>query len=253
MPKISAVIIAYNEERNIGRCLDSLQKVADDIVVVDSFSQDRTEEIVKEKGARFVSHAFSGHIEQKNWAIGQAQFPHVLSLDADEALDEDLIEEIMKVKSDWQADAYYLNRLTNYCGKWIRHGLWYPDPKLRLWDSRKGAWGGQNPHDTFLMQEGSRIKRLKGHLLHYSIYSFEEHLNQIKKFTDISSKAAFANGKRSNFLKLIFSPFLKFLRGYIIKMGFLDGKEGWMIARWSAYATYLKYRKLLNIQRSEQA
>jgi glycosyltransferase involved in cell wall biosynthesis len=242
--KISAVIITFNEERNIGRCLDSLQGVADEIIVVDSFSSDATEEIVKSKGATFISHKFEGHIEQKNWAIRQAKYPHVLSLDADEALDEHLRKAINTVKDNWQGEGYYLNRLTNYCGKWIRHGLWYPDRKLRLWDSRKGAWGGQNPHDTYILEEGSRSQHLSGHLLHYSFYTFEEHLKQIKKFTDISSAAAFNNGKRSSWLKIIVSPSLKFVRAYIFKLGFLDGKAGWMIARWSAYATYLKYTKL---------
>jgi glycosyltransferase involved in cell wall biosynthesis len=247
--KLSAVIITFNEERDIGRCLDSLQGIADEIVVVDSYSTDATQEIVKSKGATFISHKFEGHIEQKNWAISQATFPHILSLDADEALDEDLKKSIKTVKDNWQYNGYYLSRLTNYCGKWIRHGLWYPDRKLRLWDSRKGAWGGQNPHDTYILKENNETLELKGHLLHYSIYSLEEHLNQIKKFTDISSAAAFKNGKRSSLLKIIFSPTLKFVRAYFFKLGFLDGKEGWMIARWSAYATFLKYSKLKALQK----
>jgi len=249
MIKLSAVIITFNEEKNIARCLESLVGIADDVVVVDSGSTDRTIELVKSAGARLVHHTFEGHIQQKNWAISQAEFPHVLSLDADEALDASLKTEILKVKGNWQADGYRLNRLTNYCGKWIKHGLWYPDKKLRLWDSRKGKWGGQNPHDTFLMEKGAKIVDLSGHLLHYSIYTFEEHLQQIRKFTDISSQAAFDNGKRSNYFKLLFSPFLKFVRAYFFRLGFLDGKEGWMIARWSAYATYLKYRKLMNLHR----
>ena len=250
MPKISAVIITFNEERDIGRCIDSLQTVADDIVVVDSFSTDKTKSIVLEKGARFIEHTFKGHIEQKNWAIQQARYPHILSLDADEALDENLTASILAIKDNWTADGYVLNRLTNYCGKWIKHGLWYPDRKLRLWDSSKGRWAGQNPHDTFIMDQGSRIENLEGHLLHYSIYTLEEHLQQICKFTDISSQAAHDNGKRSNWLKILFSPSLKFLRAYFFRLGFLDGKEGWMIAKWSAYATYLKYTKLLKLQRN---
>jgi glycosyltransferase involved in cell wall biosynthesis len=248
MTPISAVIITYNEERNIGRCLESLQGVADEIVVLDSFSTDATESIVHSKGAHFYQHAFDGHIQQKNRALTYASYPHVLSLDADEALDETLREAILAVKANWQYEGYYLNRLTYYCGHWIRHGLWYPDRKLRLWDKRKGSWGGQNPHDRFILREG-KTARLKGNLLHYSIYSFEDHLKQIRKFTDISSQAAFNNGKRSNWLKLLVAPTLKFLRGYIFKAGFLDGKAGWMVARWSAYATFLKYRKLLSLQR----
>ena len=251
MIKISAVIITYNEEKNIARCLASLQKVADDIVVVDSFSTDATKNLVEAANARFVQHPFEGHIQQKNWAISQAKYPHVLSLDADEALDKDLEAAILKVKENWQADGYYLNRLTNYCGKWIKHGLWYPDRKLRLWDSRKGAWGGQNPHDTYILEKNSKTGELPGHLLHYSFYSFNEHLAQIRRFTDISSRAAFEKGKRSSIFKIIFSPSLKFIRAYFFRLGFLDGKEGWMIARWSAYATYLKYTKLKRLQKDE--
>lgn len=248
MIKLSAVIITFNEQRNIARCLQSLQKVADDIVVVDSFSSDGTQEIARSLGARVIEHAFEGHIQQKNWAITQAKFPHVLSLDADEALDERLEQAILQAKENWPADGYTLSRLTNYCGTWIKHGNWYPDVKLRLWDSRKGKWAGQNPHDEYRMNEGSSIQHLEGHLLHYSFYSFEQHLQQIKKFTDISSKAAFESGKRSNWIKIVFSPLWKFIKGYIVKLGFLDGKAGWMIARWSAYATYLKYSKLRRLE-----
>lgn len=251
MVKISAVVITFNEERNIKRCLQSLQKVADEIVVVDSHSRDRTKEYALELGARFIVHDFEGHIQQKNWAISQASYPHVLSLDADEALDAEMEAAILKLKENWKGDGYYLNRLTNYCGKWIKHGLWYPDRKLRLWDSRKGAWAGQNPHDTYIMEEGANLNSLPGHLLHYSFYTFNEHLAQIRRFTDISSRAAFENGKKSSLLKIIFSPTLKFVRAYIFRAGFLDGKEGWMIARWSAYATYLKYTKLMRLQKNE--
>ena len=128
MPKsvqISVVIIAFNEERNIGRCIDSVKEIADDIVVVDSFSKDNTEEICSEKNARFIQHPFEGHIEQKNWAITQAKHQYVLSLDADEALDEQLISEISFIKSNWTHDGYSMNRLNQFCGKWIKHGGWY--------------------------------------------------------------------------------------------------------------------------------
>lgn len=251
MIKLTAAIITYNEAKNIERCLKSLQTVADEILVVDSFSTDGTQQIAKNIGATVIEHKFEGHIEQKNWAIGKAKYPHILSLDADEALDEQLEQSILAAKENWSAQGYTLNRLTNYCGTWIKHGNWYPDVKLRLWDSRIGKWGGQNPHDEYQVPKGTKIKNLKGHLLHYSFYSFDEHLAQIKKFTDISSLAAFKRGKRSNYFKIIFSPTLKFLKGYVFRRGFLDGKAGWMIARWSAYATYLKYTKLLNHQKNK--
>ena len=244
MTPISVVIIAFNEEKNIGRCLDSVREVADDIVVVDSFSTDRTEAICKEKGARFVQHRFEGHIEQKNWAITQAKYPHVLSLDADEALDNRLKRSIMDAKGRFLCDGYTMNRLTNYCGQWIKHCGWYPDTKLRLWDSRKGRWDGINPHDKYEMDPGSKICHLQGDILHYSYYTLEDHYRQVNYFTDIASKALYKKGKDAGVLKMIFSPIAKFIRDYFIKLGFLDGYYGFLISRISAYATFLKYKKL---------
>lgn len=250
MTPISAVIITFNEEKNIERCILSLLPVADEIVVVDSFSTDKTQEICEKHGIRFIQHAFEGHIEQKNWAITQAKYPHILSLDADEELDQELQQSVLAVKNNFDADGYSLKRLTNYCGSWIRHGNWYPDIKLRLWDSRQGKWGGLNPHDRFELTSGSTEKLLNGHLLHYSFYTFEQHFEQIKKFTDISSEAAFQKGKKATVFNLILNPLAKFIGGYWVKLGFLDGKAGFRIAWYSAYATYLKYSKLLTKQRS---
>jgi len=132
--QLSVVIITFNEEKNIARCLDSVATIADDIVVVDSFSTDNTKHICEEKNIHFIEHKFDGHIEQKNWAITQAKHQYVLSLDADEALTKELQVEIIKAKNNWQYDGYSFNRLTNYCGVWIKHCGWYPDKKLRLWD-----------------------------------------------------------------------------------------------------------------------
>jgi glycosyltransferase involved in cell wall biosynthesis len=244
MVRISAVIITFNEERNIARCIESLIGIADEIVVVDSFSKDKTEEICKSFGVKFVQHIFDGHIEQKNWAITQATFPHILSLDADEAVDETLKSSILKIKENWNHDGYFMNRLTNYCGKWIRHCGWYPDTKMRLWDSRKGEWGGDNPHDKYELVEGSSTKHIEGDILHYSYYSLEDHYKQVTYFTDILSKSQFKKGKKAPFIVLIFSPIVKFIKDYFIKKGFLDGKEGFTICRISAYATFLKYKKI---------
>ena len=251
MPQISVVIITWNEEKNIGRCLDSVKDIADDIVVVDSFSTDRTKQIVQEKGARFVEHPFEGHIQQKNWAITQAKYPHILSLDADEVPDELLCREINRIKQKWTYDGYCFNRLTYYCGKWIRHGGWYPDRKLRLWDSRKGKWGGVNPHDIFILEPGCKTGYLQGNLLHYSFYSISQHVLQVNKFTDISSKADIDRGKRTNLVQLLLAPGWRFLRDYFFRFGFLDGYYGYVVCKISAHARYLKYIKMLEIQRNE--
>lgn len=242
--QLSVVIITFNEEKNIARCLDSVKAIADDIVVVDSFSTDKTKQICEEKEVRFIEHAFDGHIEQKNWAITKAQYPHVLSLDADEALTAELSKNIDQIKKNWEYDGYVFNRLTNFCGTWIKHCGWYPDKKLRLWDTRKGKWGGVNPHDKVIMQKGASTFHVKQDILHYSFYTVEQHLKQIEYFTDISSKAAFERGVSSTNFKIFYKSWFKFLRDYILKLGFLDGYHGFVVCKNSAYAKRLKYTKL---------
>lgn len=250
MVKISAVIITFNEERNIKRCLQSLGGIVDEIVVVDSFSTDDTESLCKPFGVRFIKHPFEGHIQQKSWAAGQASFDYILSLDADEALSEQLKVSITSAKSNWEADGYSFSRLNNYLGKWIKHCGWYPDIKLRLWDRRKGDWGGDNPHDRVIMQEGSQVKRIGGDLLHYSYHSIQQHLNQINSFTEIAAKQAIANGKSSSVFKAVFKSFWKFKRDYIFKLGFLDGYYGFVICVLSAYAVFVKYIKIRELKNS---
>jgi len=245
MPKLSVVIITFNEEKNIERCLKSIEGIADDIIIIDSFSTDKTEEICKAKGVRFIQHKFDGHIEQKNWAITQAKYPHILSLDADEAIDEILKKSILEIKNNWQYDGYYMNRLTSYCGKWIYHCGWYPDRKLRIWDSRKGKWGGTNPHDKYELTDAAKNSgNLSGNILHYSYYSIEGHRKQTDKFSTIAANALFTKGKKSNLVKLYLSPTLKFIQSYFFQLGMLDGYYGFVICKISAHSTYLKYFKL---------
>jgi glycosyltransferase involved in cell wall biosynthesis len=244
MPPLSVVIITYNEEKMIGKCLESVQDIADEIVVVDSLSTDNTRSICKQYNVKFIEHAFEGHIQQKNLALSHAVNPHVLSLDADEVVSPKLKESIKSIKQNWENDGYYFNRLTNYCGKWIRHCGWYPDKKLRLLDRRKGQWGGVNPHDKIMMEKNSRICHLKGDLWHYSFFSIGQHIEQINKFTDISSCQLFEQGKKASVAKILFSPFIKFIRDYIVKAGFLDGFYGLVISMNSAHAKFLKYSKL---------
>jgi len=251
MPKISVVIITYNEEKNIGRCLDSVEGIADDIVVVDSYSTDNTEKICRDYGVRFIKHQFDGHIEQKNWAITQAKYPHILSLDADEVLSDKLKRSIINVKNNWKHDGYYFNRLTNYCGKWIRHSSWYPSRKLRLWDSRKGNWGGRNPHDKFILKKGSTKKFLKGDLMHFSYYSIHEHIRQINKFSDIVATSLYQEGRRASRINIIINPLWRLFRDYFIKLGFLDGFYGLVISVNSAHETFLKYSKLRRIHKEK--
>jgi glycosyltransferase involved in cell wall biosynthesis len=244
MVSISIVIITLNEEKNIGRCIRSVLDIADEIVIVDSLSTDRTKEICLEYPVNFIEQPFLGYVEQKNKALEFAAFPHVLSLDADEELSEELKKSIQKVKETWEADGYYFNRLTNYCGKWIKHTDWYPDRKLRLFDKRKGRWTGLKLHETYSLQEGSHQAFLKGDLLHYSFPSINHHLDIVKQFTTIGALESYKKGKRANFIALLFNPFWKFIKSYFIYRGFLDGYYGFVIAMISAHATFLKYVKI---------
>lgn len=246
---LSAVIITKNEERNIERCLISLNGIADEIVVVDSFSTDRTEEICKEHNAIFIQNPFEGHIQQKNFAIDAASNEWILSLDADEALTEELRNSILAIKSNPTFTGYRMNRLTNYCGHWVRHCGWYPDTKVRLVNRKNARWVGVNPHDRLDLLNGEQSGFLEGDLLHYSYYTREDHLKQIEYFGNIAAKELFDRGGKTNFVMIAAKVVAQFVKSYFLKLGFLDGRTGFIISRLSAYATYRKYVKLLNMQR----
>jgi len=251
MIKLSVVIITYNEAQNIERCLRSVLELADEIVIVDSFSTDQTKEIAQQFDVRFFEHPFEGHIQQKNYAITKASYQHILSLDADECLSDELKSAIHSIKNNWQYDGYYMSRLTNYCGHWVKYCGWYPDRKLRLWDSRKGAWTGTNPHDRYeLFNTKSTCGYLKGDLLHYSYYSIAQHKKQIALFTDIAARAMKDQNKKSSIIFPYISGVVKFIRDYFFKLGFLDGGTGFTICRLSAYASYLKYQKLRQLNKT---
>ena len=252
-PTLSVVVITYNEAHRIGRCLESVVGIADEMLVVDSGSTDATVEIAERCGARVLHQPFLGYIEQKNYATGQASHDWVLSLDADEALSDELREEIRKVLEAPVYQGYSMPRLTCFCGHWVRHGGWYPDRKLRLYDRRFGRWTGINPHDQYKLQEGSKEARLSGDLLHYSYDSLSDHLKQIDRFSLIGATALHERGKRSGILKMLVKPLARFFRGYILQAGFLDGLTGLVIAANSAHAVFLKYYRLYRIQHQKPA
>ncbi|MBS1591880.1 MAG: glycosyltransferase family 2 protein [Bacteroidetes bacterium] len=247
---LSAVIITFNEEKNIARCLESLQTVADEIVVVDSLSTDATKQTCSNFNVKFIEQKFLGYIEQKNFAITQTKYDFILSLDADEALSDTLKESILQQKQNgFKYNAYNINRCTNFCGKWIKHGTWYPDKKVRLINKHKGKWGGINPHDKLEIQAGNSIQHLKGDLLHYSYYALEEVITQNNKFTTIQAQAMLQQGKKAPLIKLFINPLVAFINGYILKLGFLDGADGFFIASSVAYQTMVKYAKLRRLQK----
>ena len=248
MRDLSVVIITYNEEENIARCIDSVLTIADDIVVVDSFSTDRTKEIVLSKGVRFVEHRFEGHIQQKNWAITQAKFPFILSLDADEELSPTLIRSIKAVKESGTCEGYKVNRLNYFCGKPIKTCGWYPDRKLRLWNSEKGKWEGRNPHDRFVMSSHTRIKTLKGDLWHYTYPTKSAFLTQIEKFANISAEQLRDKAYTYLLFKLTFSPMMKFIKTFFIGLGFKEGMMGLYICYHQSREVSLKYRRAISLK-----
>jgi glycosyltransferase involved in cell wall biosynthesis len=242
MPQLSVVIITFNEELNIKRCLESILAIADDIVVVDSFSTDKTEEICKQYNVKFIQRKWEGYSATKNFANSQAQYDWILSLDADEALSEELKKSILKIKKKAETETYKFNRLTNYCGTWIRHCGWYPDAKIRIFDRNKAKWEGKI-HEQ-LITSGSPAILLKGDCLHYSYYTLDQHYRQSDKFSTLSAQSLYERGKKASIIKLWFSPAVKFINDYIFKLGILDGMAGYVICKISAYTTYLKYKKL---------
>ncbi len=252
MPPISAVIITLNEESCIERCIRSVLTVADEVVVVDSLSTDRTPEICRKLGEKFIEQKFLGYIEQKNFALEQAAFDHVLSLDADEALSEELSRSILKVKDNWKHDAYQFNRLNKFCGHWIHHTNYYPDRKLRLFDRRKGQWGGVNPHDKVIMDPGTTTGRLKGDLLHWLCETYEEHIDTINKFSTIAAREAFKKGEKCPAWKVFYKPVWRFIQYYFVKRGFMDGYMGLVVSRNSAFLNFQKYAKLRNLIQLEK-
>ncbi|MBL7883467.1 MAG: glycosyltransferase family 2 protein [Bacteroidia bacterium] len=243
MPQLSIVIITFNEEKNIERCLLSVQKIADDIVVLDSFSTDATASICNKYSVNFIQRKWEGYSASKNFANAQAKYDWVLSLDADETLSETLADAIRKLKQGEELCTAKFNRLTNYCGKWIKHCGWYPDTKVRLFDRRTTHWEGII-HEQLIVNSNKPILHLKGDCLHYSYYTIEQHYAQTEKFSSLAAQSLFEKGKKATFIKLYISPAVKFFTDYFIKLGILDGGAGFTICRISAYTTFLKYKKL---------
>ena len=242
MRKLSAVIITFNEARNIKRCIASLQYVADEIVVIDSFSTDATPSICKGLNVQFHQREWKGYSKQKNYGNGLASNDWILSVDADEVLSEELNSAILFEKENGKGFNFSFNRLTNYCGKWIKHSGWYPDTKVKMFNRTEDDWKGE-VHETLTVDLNS-VKRLKGDLLHYSYNSVSDHVSRTDVYSTLGAKELFGKGKRASMLKLLFNPWLKFNRMYFIKLGFLDGMAGFTIALITAYGTFLKYIKL---------
>lgn len=242
--KLSAVIITYNEAHNILRCLNALQGVADEVIVVDSFSKDNTVELAQSLGARVLQHAFEGYGTQKIVAINAASNDWILSVDADEVLSPELRESIIAFKQNPKSDGCYFNNLTNYCGHWIRHCGWYPNHKIRLLNRTKGRMIADKVHEGFEMTEGARVEILKGNLLHYSFPTISSHLKKVEHYSEVGARFDVARSKRVSLLKLFLAPQWTFFTLFILRGGILDGYYGFVVCRISAFASFAKYLKI---------
>ena len=260
---ISAVIITYNEEHIIARSIDSLKRVVDEVIVVDSFSTDRTIEICKEKGAVVFQNKFEGYKTQKHFATTKAKHQWILSLDADEVLSEVLINSLLEWRKDHkdsndlsstssQPAGYFVSRRTDYCGKWVNYGGWYPDKKLRLFNRNLGQWSGRNVHEFVKIKEGFSTNFLKGDLLHYSINEPAELLRKLYTYSEMGARFMNKEGRTTSLIEAIYRSAFRGLRQTFFQLGFLDGMLGLKIAKHNTLATYWKYRRLDFMNKGEK-
>lgn len=232
--------------------MESIQRVADDILVVDSYSTDNTQAIAKSLGARILEHPFEGYIEQRTYAVAQAKHDCILALDADEIVSKELEASILEVKKNWTHDCYQMNRLNKIGGQWIRYGAWYPDPKMRLFDRRKAICTGTTPHDKIEPIKGASLKILEGDLLHDSDRDIADRIETDNRLSSASAQYLYEKGRRTNWILVFFKPPIKFLTIYWIRRGFLDGFYGFVLAKAAAQYTYLQQVKLMELQRENQ-
>lgn len=241
-PGVSACIITRDEEDRLPDCIASLGW-CDEILVVDSHSGDRTREIAEKAGARVIERDWPGHVAQKEFAVREARHDWVFCIDADERVSPELRREIEALRgAGLDAAGYSVPRLSRYLGAWIRHGSWYPDRKLRLFDRRRGGWGGRDPHDRVSVD--GAVVELSGDLLHHPYRSFEDHLRTIERYADIMAEELRRDGRRARLIDIVARPPLRFLSFYVLRGGFLDGWRGLLLAYLAAHYVRLRYVKL---------
>jgi glycosyltransferase involved in cell wall biosynthesis len=242
---LSVAIITLNEAANIERCIRAAQTIASEIVVVDSGSSDGTQEIVRNTGATLIEQSFLGYGLQKQFAVNNTAGSWVLSLDADEVLTEPLCTAIQEAIVQENTLVFQVNRLNNYLGTWLKHSGWHPDWQTRLWKRGAAQWNDADIHEGVYSKH--KVGRLRGKLLHYSIESKEQHLRTIENYTTLSAQKLKREGKEHQAFKRFVSPPFHFIQTYFFKLGFLDGVAGFWVCWRSAYATYLKYKKLKDL------
>lgn len=238
--KISAVIIAFNEQAKIAAAIRSVSW-ADEIVLVDSESTDRTREIAESLGARVLTRKWTGFSDQKQFAVDQARNDWVFSLDADELVSPELKDQILRL-TDLKADGFRIPRLSFYMGRAIRHAGWYPDKQLRLFDRRKGKWKAVEVHESFEMAGGARVAELSADIIHHSVEDPSHHHRMIgERYAPLAARQMLLDGKRTSPLRIAVAGPAAFIRSYILKLGLLDGLPGLVIASFAGHHAFLKH------------
>lgn len=250
--KISAVIIAFNEEDKIAQAINSV-KWADEILLVDSESTDRTREIAESLSAKIITQKWLGFSKQKQFAVDRAEHEWIFSLDADEVVSEKLRAEILALKNSQNlADGYKIPRLSFYMNRPIRHGGWYPDWQIRFFDRRKGKWKDVLIHES--VEINGQIEKLSADILHHTVENAAHHHRMIgERYAPLAAEQMFARGRKTSPIKIATAGLTAFLQTYFIKLGFLDGLAGFCIARFAAHHAFLKHLLLWEIQNQERS
>jgi glycosyltransferase involved in cell wall biosynthesis len=246
---LSILVMTYNEEENLERCLRSVQGLGDELLVLDSYSTDSTVDIARRFGARVEKFPFDSYVQQKARLIQMADSNWVFTIDADEYVSEELKQSILAARDTKSFDGYTSNRRNRIGDRWLRHGSWYPDKKIRLFDRRKVSIIGKDPHDIMQPMPGVRIGHLKGDLMHLSDEDITSRYHTINKHSSRAASALYAEGKNASWWRMYFKPSFRFISSYLIRLGFLDGYYGWIIALSEAHYVWLREIKLWEMRR----
>ena len=250
-PTVSAIVVCFNEEKNIGACLESLSW-CDEIVVVDSFSTDRTVEICRQYTDRVIQREWAGYRDQKAFAHSQASKDWVLLVDCDERVTGELRDEIRAALANSAGDCagFTLPRVVFYLRRWWWRGGWYPDYDVRLFRRDRATWGGSDPHEKILVD--GKVRRLRHPLHHFSYRNIDDHIQRINRFTSISAGELRKQGARWRLADALFRPAFRFFRSYVLKRGFMEGFAGSYVAVTAAIYVFLKYAKLWELELEEK-
>ena len=253
MKKLSAAIITFNAEKKITACLSSLQGVADEIVVLDSFSTDNTPAICRQFGVRFHQQAWKGYGAQKNDAMTLAAHEYILSLDADEYLSPELQQSLLAAKKGGLDGVYRFNRRNIFFGRTLKHGHTAPNRIIRCFPRKQVGWSLREVHETPVIPEQLKVHDVEGNLIHNSKDSLEEYIHTLNNYSSAGARVLHQQGRRSGIFHLLVKPAFTFVQGYFIRLGLLDGIPGLLMALTFSFETFLKYAKLYLLQTQKDA